>query len=161
MPNYKYDADYVYSGFLIPFDEIKKVVPNEVKMFEEKAESVLVYLRLTYPDKNFTMKDIFEMCSRDDKECCRIYDELIERKGLKDIEKQLDEVYRCLLVNGDSVFSAFRKETNVAFDIGFDYENGDTYFSLCEKDVIELTPQAKSLKEKGIDFKFKVWTETY
>jgi hypothetical protein len=153
-------SDYVYTAYTISFEQIKKVVPKEVELFEEKADKVLVFLKLSYPDKKFSMKDIFDYCTKDDIEGCRIYNAL-KNDDFHAIEEDLQTIYDFLWGNDDSVIRMFTKATNIRLGLDFNYKEGQSYFYLYEDDLIQLTPSGQALKEKGVEFEFAKWEEIF
>jgi hypothetical protein len=153
-------SDFVYTAYVIEYDEIKKVVPNEASLFEERADKVLVFLKLAYPDKKFTMNDIFDYCAKDDIDGCRIY-KIIDNEDFHAIEEDLQEVYGLLWGNDNSVIRMFAKTTNVELGMDYNYKENKAYFYLHETDLIQLTPSGQALKEKGVRFEFEKWEEIY
>ena len=153
-------SDLVYSAYIIPFEEVRKVVPDEVRVFEEKAEKILVFLKLTYTDYGFTMEDIFEFCTRDDIEGCRIYN-ILDNGDFHSLDGELDDIYSSLCLSENSVFGAFKKKTNIGLGAEYNYKEEQPYFYLHEDDLIQLTPSGKALRDNGVSFEFANWSEGY
>lgn len=160
MSYYGSKSDYIYSAYIIPFEEIKKVVPNEVIAFEEKSEEALVFLRLSYTQYGFNIDDIFEYCVRDDIEGCRIYS-VLNGEDFNVVCDFLEVIYSLLVSGEDSVLGAFKRETNIGLGVDYNYDTEKPYFYLIQDDLIQLTPSGHMLKNKGVMFDFKKWVESY
>jgi hypothetical protein len=151
----------VYGAYLTSYDDIKKALPIETRKFEERAEDLLVFLTLSYPECVFTMADIFEMCARDDLESCNIYNQALDKQIFEVLEGKAKEIYNLLCGQENSVMSEFKKQFDVRLGIDFNYEEEKAYFYFYEDDVVELTPSARKLRERGIGFEFTKWTESF
>lgn len=147
----------VYAEYLIELQDLEKIVPQKMQLFKDKAEEVLVIIKLTDNEgSKFTMKEIFEYCARDDIEGAMIYN-LLDDETWDLVEDKLSEMYNALTY----VFRAFKEKTGVGVNIEMNYETDEHYFYLVQDDVVELTPQAKKLQEMGIKIELERWTETY
>jgi hypothetical protein len=147
----------VFAEYVIEFEDLEKVVPNETKAFFEKAEEVLLIIKMTSDeDYNFKMRDMYEYCGRDDIEGSNIYN-LLDANTWDLVEDKLSEVYNLLT----DVFHAFEKQTGVGVNIEMNYETDKHYFYLVKDDVVQLTPQAKKLEQMGIKLELEQWSESW
>ena len=147
----------VYAQYLIKVEDLEKVVPMEFGQFKEKAEEVLVAIKLQENvNDSFSMQDIFEYCTRDDIEGCSIYNNL-ESDLFTLLEDRLQETYDLLLL----MFVAFKEKTGVSVFSEMNYETDKPYFYLSKDDVVELTPQAKALEQMGIPIELELWEEKW
>ena len=147
----------VFAEYVVRFDDLEKVVPHETKIFKDKAEEILLIIKLSSEDSsNFNMRDIFEYCARDDIEGGEIYN-FVDSNTWGLIEDKLSEVYNLLT----DVFRAFEKKTGVGVNIEMNYQTEKHYFYLIEHHVVQLTPQASKLEEMGIKIELERWTETW
>jgi len=149
IEDFKAVADYV-----LEYDEVKKVVPEEIKEFEEKVDAVLVAIRLMgYED--ISLMSIFEyMCNEEENSD-------IERDLSKDdfnaVEEMLKELFDVIGVVEDK----FEEKTKISIYNSFSKTEEKVYFEMRMDDVVELTPQAKALKESGVKFEFQSWVDEW
>jgi hypothetical protein len=142
--------------YIISLDEIKKIVPSAVQRFEEKAEEILVILRLTY-DYKFSIKDILEHCAVDDLEGSKLYKVLTD-EDYHALEGKFKEAYDLLIYEKGSVLEVFREKTGVKVTIEYDYDdfdhNNHVYFCIGYRDAVEYNPSMKALKDSGLKIYF-------
>ena len=151
VEDYKAVADYI-----LTYEEFKKVVPEEVSLFEEKASDVLVFLKLQ--EFNFEMNDVFDYLTNED-ECSQI------ELHMNDCEKELskvvvDKMLECVDLM-DKARDKFEEKTSIKVFSAFSKANEIFYFEMLMDNVVQLTPQAQALKDSGVDFSFDYWVDEY
>jgi hypothetical protein len=151
------NKNYITNQYIISWENIKKVVPDEVDVFEKNFEDLLVYLRLTH-NKVFSFENILEYCAVDNLEDSLIYQHLGTKEHLL-LEDRLQSMYVLMCYADKSILSSFKNKTDVELNIGYNNEGRITYFFLNQDDIITFTPKATELKNKGIDFSLHIWTE--
>ena len=148
IDNYKAVADYI-----LTYDEFKKVVPEEMALFEEKANELLVFLKLQ--GYEYDMSDVLEYLI-DEEESSEIEMNIDGIDG--EIAKQKIEEMFDLMGKAEE---KFQEKTKISIYLEYSKVSEEFYFEMRMDDVVQLTPQAKELQDSGIKFGFQSWVDEW
>lgn len=147
----------IYAEYVVDVQDIERVVPKEIQLFKDKAEEVLLIIKLASEcSYNVTINDLYDYCARDDIGGNMIYNAL-DDETWDLVEDKLSETYNALTY----VFRAFKDITGVGLNIEMNYQTDKPYFYLIKDDVVELTPQAIKLRDAGVVLELQTWVEEW
>ena len=172
ITNEKVDMEVGYSSrwiiqakleSMIHFEELKKILPDEIEEFEKLSETITNHCLKFFPNQSFSIEDVIHYCVVGDEEKTRIRyflygdDEYTEREdNLSEIKMELIEaryLFKWILVK-------FKQKTNMNIFPKVKKGSYNVMFCMDLSDVFVLSPSAQLLKDNGVEFETKKWVES-
>jgi hypothetical protein len=142
------------SDYVLMYDELKKVVPNEVNIFEEKVDEILVALKMM-GYSNLKMKNILEYMATEEEQSD--LESEVDEDDFEVIEERLSELFDKI----EDVEKKFAELTGINISKSYSKVDGYFYYEMEFSDVVRLTPQAEKLKSSGISFGLQTWVDEW
>ncbi len=141
------DEFSIVSGYMMNYNRLKDVVPNEVRVVEESLDDVMMYLKL---QEHEVKRYELILYVQDNNNWYRI-DELDE----EDLKFVKDKVERPL----NDLRKAFLDKTELNIWLYYSGTYGELYVTFNDEQVVELTPRAKALQKMTSGFYYDEWIE--
>jgi hypothetical protein len=149
-----YVEDYkTVAGYFLKIEQVKKVVPESYKIFEEKAEELLVALKMM--NYHFKLNDVLEYITVEENES--EIEAFLSQSELNAIEPMLSKVTDYI----NDTESEFTKKTGITLYKEYSKVDEKFYFEMRMEDVVVLSPNATKLKDSGVNFGFQNWVDNY
>lgn len=134
------------STYLMMFDDLEKVVPNEFKGFKEKAEQCLVILRLKGYGVDF--KDVILYVQNAEG---RLYDDFVDED--EDVRDEIDEIFvQTISRSFVDLQNTFEEKTNLDMFVNWSEEKKWLYIDFPEHTMMVLSPESKQLRDLDVGF---------
>jgi hypothetical protein len=141
------DEFSIVSGYMMNYNRLKDVVPNEVRVVEESLDDVMMYLKLQEHEiKRYELI----LYVQDNNNWYRI-DELDE-EDLKFVKDKVERPFNDLR-------KAFLDKTELNIWLYYSGTYDELYVTFNDEQVVELTPRAKALQKMTSGFYYDEWIE--
>ena len=141
-----YDMD-IFSGYMMNYNSLHDVVPNEFKALEESVGEVMTYLKLREIEVN---KHDLIIYMQDVRTKYRI-DEL-DDEDFEVLELKLKQPFNDLC-------KAFSDKTELSIWFYYSGTYNEMYVRFNNEEVVEFTPKAKTLQQMTSGFYYDEWIE--